>query len=189
LRVAVRDGPCLAYFNAGRLPECLATAEKGLWLAQGDLGLGADQIGFSPSLGLSGWHGVALSLTGHPRDGGAELDRVIERARMSEQLMPLCRSHFHHVLRCEVTGETAPALAHGREAVNYAERTGAQTARISAYLNLGIANVLKGAWHDALEVLGTASTIGRESRLSIVEGGVLAVKAAAHLASVMVQRP
>jgi hypothetical protein len=46
---------------------------------------------------------------------------------------------------------------------------------------LGIANVLKGAWHDALEVLGTASTIGRESRLSIVEGGVLAVKAAAHL--------
>jgi hypothetical protein len=117
LRVAVRDGPCLAYFNAGRLPECLATAEEGLWLAQGDLGLGADQIGFSPSLGLSGWHGVARSLTGRPRDGGAELDRVIERARMSEQLMPLCRSHFHHVLRCEVTGETAPALAHGREAV------------------------------------------------------------------------
>ena len=53
-----------------------------------------------------------------------ELDRVIELARASEQLMPLSLSHAYHVLRCEVTGEIAPALTHGREAVAYAERTG-----------------------------------------------------------------
>jgi tetratricopeptide (TPR) repeat protein len=181
LRVAVRDGPCLAYFYAGRLRECLATAEEALRLAQGDLDLGADRIGFSPSLGLSCLHGSALSLTGLPRDGAAEFDRVIERARTSQHLMPLFRSHAHHVNRCEVTGEAAPALAHGREAVNYAERTGNQSGRIFAYLNLGLANVLNGAWHDALEVLGTALAIGRERRLSLQEGGVLAVMAAAHL--------
>ena len=40
---------------------------------------------------------------------------------------------------------------------------------------------MKGACHDALEVLGTALTIGRERRLSVLEGGVLAVMAAAHV--------
>jgi tetratricopeptide (TPR) repeat protein len=181
LRVAVRYGLAGAYYLAGRFREGQVTAEEGLRLAQGDLGLGADRIGLSPSLGLSFWHGAALGLTGRPREGAAELDRVIEIARASQQLLPLYASHTWHVLRYEVTGEVASALAHGREAVDYAERTGAHIARIFAYLSLGLANVLNETWHDALEVLGTALTIARERRLSILEGGVLAAMAAAHL--------
>jgi tetratricopeptide (TPR) repeat protein len=181
LRVVVRQAPCMAYFTTGLPRECLAVAEQALGLARGDLDLGADRIGFSPSLGLSSWHGGALSATGHARDGEAELDRVIELARTSQQLTPLSASHALHVMRCEVTGEAAAALTRGREAVNYAERMGAHTARIFAYLNLGLANVLNGAWHEALEVLETALTIARGRRLSIAEGGVLASMAAAHL--------
>ena len=181
LRVGVRFGLSNAYLHAGRVRECLAVAEQGLGLARGELDLGADRHGFSPSLGLSFWRGAALSLTGRPREGGAELDRVIELARMSQQLTPLSVSHTFHVLRCEVTGEATPALVHGREAVNYAERTGSQLTRIYAYRALGLANVLNGAWHDALEVLETALTIARERRPSVQEGGVLAVMAAAHL--------
>jgi hypothetical protein len=126
-------------------------------------------------------HGVALSLTGHLREGGAELDRVIELARTSQQVTPLSVSHGYHVLRCEVTGEAAPALAHGRQAMDYAERTGSAGPRMFASLMLGVANVLNGAWHEALEVLGTALTIARERRLSLQEGGMLAAMAAAHL--------
>jgi tetratricopeptide (TPR) repeat protein len=118
---------------------------------------------------------------GRPREGATELDRVIELARTSQQLTPLSSSHSTHIFRCEVTGEAAPALAHGREAVDYAERTGNQITRIFAYLSLGHANVLNAAWNDALEALGTALTIGRERRLLVNEGGVLAVMAAAHL--------
>jgi tetratricopeptide (TPR) repeat protein len=150
-------------------------------MARGDLDLGADRLGFSPSLGLSFYHGAALSLTGRPRDGEAELDRVIELARTARQLHPLWSSHGIHVFRCEVTGEALPALAHGREAVDYAERTGAHIARIWAYLNLGIANVLNGAWRDALEVLGTALTIARERWLGVNEDYALGAMAAAHL--------
>jgi len=181
LRVAVRYGLSIAYFYAAQLRECLAVAEQGLGLARGDIDLGADRIGLSPSLGLSFWHGGALSLMGRARDGVAELDRVIELARTSQQLTPLSASHGVHVLRCEVTGEAAAALAHGREAVDYAERTGNHSGRIFAYFCLGLANVLNGACHDALEVLGTALTIGRERRLSVLEGGARAVMAAAHL--------
>jgi hypothetical protein len=40
-------------------------------------------------------------------------------------------------------------MAHGREAVSYAERMGSQVSRLFAYLSLGIANVLNKAWNDA----------------------------------------
>src|SRR5262249_61878552 len=76
LRVAVRYGLPNAYLWAGRLRECLSVTEEGLGLARGDLNLGADRIGLSPSLGLSCWHGIGLTMTGRPRDGAAELDRV-----------------------------------------------------------------------------------------------------------------
>jgi hypothetical protein len=147
---------------AGRLRESLAVAEQGLELTRGDLDLGTDRIGFSPSLGFSFMKGIALSLTGRPREGGPELNRVIELARMSQQLTPLSVSHSNHVLRCDVTGEAAPALAHGREAVDYAERTGNPLGRVIAYVNLGLANVLNRTWRDALEALEQAFAIGRE---------------------------
>jgi tetratricopeptide (TPR) repeat protein len=181
LRVAVRFGPSSTYFWAGRLRECLAVAEQGLELAPGDLHLGADRLGFRPSLGLSFLHGAGLCMTGHPREGATELDRVIDLARASQQLLPLSASHVWHVFRLEVTGEVAPALAHGREAVDHAERTGSEAGRIMAYFCLGLANVLNGAWQEALEALEQALMIGKERRLSVAEGGVLSVMAAAQL--------
>src|SRR5262249_5672455 len=181
LRVAVRYGLCVAYNVAGRLRECLAVAEQGLGLAQGDVALGADRLGFSPNLGLSLIHGGLLSLTGRLREGGVELDRVIEQARTSRQLFPLGVAHSFHVYRCEVTGEAASALAHAREAVDCAERTGSQQGRVIGYQSLGIANVLNCAWHDALEALEKVLAIGRERRLRSYESRVLAVMAAAHL--------
>src|SRR5262249_59649803 len=163
-----------------RLSASLAVAEEGLRLAQENLALGADRIGFSPSLGLSFMKGIVPNLTGRPREGAAALDRVIELARASQQLFPLWISHAWHVRRCEITGEAASALAHAREAVEYAERTGNQ-GRILAYGSLGIANILNRAWHDALEALEQALAIGRERRLLLWEGSVLAAMAAAHL--------
>jgi class 3 adenylate cyclase/tetratricopeptide (TPR) repeat protein len=181
LRVGVRFGPSVAYFYCGRLRESLVVAEEGLRLAQGDLSLGADRMAFSPSFGFSWCRGVALSLMGRPREGAAEFDQLIKLARTSQQLTPLSIAHAFHVFRCEITGEAAPALAHGREGVDYAERTGSEAGRLTAYLNLGRANILNRAWHDAIEVLEEALAIGKERRLQIWEGGVLAAMAAAHL--------
>jgi class 3 adenylate cyclase/tetratricopeptide (TPR) repeat protein len=181
LRVAVRYGPSNTYLWAGRLGECLATAEDGLRLAHGDLNLGANLIGLSPCLGLTSVHGAALSLTGRPRDGAAELERVIELARTSGQLLLLWFSHANQVFPCEVTGEAAFALAHGRESVDYAERTGNQIGRVFGYHSLGRANLLNGAWHDALKILEKALAISRERRLLSPEAGMLAAMAGAHL--------
>src|SRR5262249_37150689 len=89
LRVAVRYGFSIACRWAGRLRECFATTEEGFRLARGDLGLGADRTGFSPTLGLLYVHGNALNLTGHSREGATELDRVIDLAKTYLQLQPL----------------------------------------------------------------------------------------------------
>src|SRR5262249_20798522 len=79
------------------------------------------------------------------------------------------------------TGEAASAVAHARQAVDYAERIGLDHGRISAYCSLGIANVLNGAWKDATEPLQRAVALGRERRLPTVEGKVLAGMAAVYL--------
>ena len=181
LRVAVRFSLSNVHWLAGRLRECLAVAEQGLDLARGNPDPGTDRIGFSPNLGLSCLYGIALCMTGHPREGGAELDRVIELARTQHQLHLFWFSHALQVFRCEVTGEAASALVHGREALDYAERVGNPLGRLTGHRALGIANVLSGKWHEALEVLETALTIGRARRLQVVEGGVLATMAAANL--------
>src|SRR4029453_11930364 len=99
---------------------------------------------------------------GLPREGAADLDRVLELARRSQQLLPNFSARAFHVLRCQVTGEASAALAYAREAVEYAERTGSQVGRIFTRLPLGIANVLNREWHDALEALEEALAIGRE---------------------------
>src|SRR5262249_460613 len=96
LRVVVRYGLGVPYLPAGKLRECLTLAEQGLGLAR-DPKLGADRLGFSPSLGLSYMHGAALILVGHPREGGKELGRVIELAHRSQQLIPVSTAHAHHV--------------------------------------------------------------------------------------------
>jgi adenylate cyclase len=180
LRVLVRWGLVNAYFQTGQMGELNTNVEEGLRLAQGDLHLGADRIGFSPSLGLSSFRGLMLSLMGRLREGATELDRVIEVARASQQLMVLYTSHAFHVSRCEITGETAAALVHGREAVSVAERMENPFSRVYAYFNLGLAHVLNGTWDDALAALEQALAIGRDRRLALVEGRVLAVMSAAY---------
>jgi class 3 adenylate cyclase/tetratricopeptide (TPR) repeat protein len=181
LRVAVRNIPCVAYFQSAQLHECLSLAEEALALAGGNLELGADRLAFSPTLGFWALHGATLCITGHVREGGAELDKVAELARASQQLFPLlnCRSLQTHY--CEITGDAVSALAHAREALDYAERIGSYQGRVYAYSALGIANVMNHAWRDALDALEQALRIGRERRLGNYEARVLAAIAAAHL--------
>jgi tetratricopeptide (TPR) repeat protein len=181
LRVSVRYGLCLAHWYSGRFRESLASVNEGLNLAQEDLDIGADRLGFSPYLGYSMLRGLALSLMGDPRKGVAELDRLIELARVSQQFVPLWVSHTFHVYCCEVTGDAAAALGHARDAVDYAERASSSQGRIAAYSGLGVANVLNLAWHDALDVLEQALAIGRDRQLLAMEGRLLTGMAAAHL--------
>jgi hypothetical protein len=113
LRVVVRYGLSNAYYRAGRQRECLAVADQGLGLARGDLGLGADRIGFSPSRGLSFFHGFALSLTGRPREGvvggsaaGAVLSRRVRRRGKDPHsfFVPLpSMDHLHSYCRATFT--------------------------------------------------------------------------------------
>src|SRR5262249_53411916 len=100
LRVAVRYSLCFRQWFAGRLSECLSVTEQGLELVRADLNLGTDRMGFSPNLGFRFMKGTALCLMGRLHEGEAELDRVIELARASQQWFPLCTSHVYQVFRC-----------------------------------------------------------------------------------------
>jgi adenylate cyclase len=156
LKAANRYGLCIANWQAARLRECLAVADQGQKLAQGDLTLGADRSGLSPSLGFSLFRSVLLSQMGRLREGAVGLDRVIRLAQASQQLNPLWLANIYHVFRCDITGEAPSALAYARAAMEYAERMGSESGRIAAYYSLGIAHCLNCAWDDALEGLEQA---------------------------------
>jgi class 3 adenylate cyclase len=181
LRVAVRHGLCGTNFYEGELRECIAIADHGLGLARGALSLDNPLIGMSPVLALSSWRAAALILTGRPQEGAAELDRLIEVARSSQQPIVLWLSHVFQVFGCEIAGEQALAMAHAREAVESAERTGSPIVRAIAYFSLGLANLVTRAWRDALTALELSLAVGRERRLQLWEGRVLAAMAAAQL--------
>jgi ATP/maltotriose-dependent transcriptional regulator MalT len=72
-------------------------------------------------------------------------------------------------------------LAHAREVVESAERTGNQLARVMVSCALGIANVLNGSWHEALEALEQALANGKDRRLLCWEAKVLGEMAMVHL--------
>src|SRR5262249_56738333 len=118
---------------------------------------------------------------GGPGEGGAARAGVGEVAGAFERLAPPLFSHFYHVLRCELTGDAASALAHARATVEYAEQSGITHGRIGGYLCLGIANLLNRAGQVSLEALEEALAIGRERRLRLQEAGLLTTMASAHL--------
>jgi hypothetical protein len=62
----------------------------------------------------------------------------MDMARASRQLLPLYTSHTFHVDRCEITGETASALAHAREAVTLSERMGSHFPRMLPISHSGV---------------------------------------------------
>ena len=138
LRVAVRYGLCYCLLDAGRLRECLAVAEEGLRARSGRSRPRRRSNRVQPEPRL-----LVFARRCPEPDGassrGRSRARPGDRARATRlsSCTPLFFSHAFHVFRCEVTGEAAPALAHGREAVDYAERTGSQIGRIFAYLASG----------------------------------------------------
>jgi hypothetical protein len=66
-------------------------------------------------------------------EGAVELDRVIELARKSQQVVLMWVAHNFHVFRCWVTGDAVAALTHAQEAVDDVESTASRHGLISTY--------------------------------------------------------
>ncbi|MEE8557807.1 MAG: tetratricopeptide repeat protein, partial [Myxococcota bacterium] len=80
------------------------------------------------------------------------------------------------------SGRTEGALAHGRSAVESAERYGSPYFSANAYRALGLAHLLNGEWNEAIPALRQGLSIVRDTRSALhLQAPILAQLAEAHL--------
>jgi tetratricopeptide (TPR) repeat protein len=95
------------------------------------------------------------------------LEQAIASAEQYGDWTPCSALHVVYAELCDFTGDVAAAVAHGRAAVERAEKTGNLALRVWAFGALGLADVLDGRRREALDTLGQALAISREHRAAL----------------------
>jgi adenylate cyclase len=156
LQLAVRPPPSYALFILGRLPQALATIDRGLELADGDVRLGANTLFVSPYAWSVMSRSFVLAYLGRLAEASEGLHRAMQLARSQGDVEVLGYAHVNRAWLARQTGDVEPAHAHAGEAVDIAERMGNAYARVQAYSCLAQAHLLREEW-DAAAVAGERS--------------------------------
>jgi class 3 adenylate cyclase/tetratricopeptide (TPR) repeat protein len=183
LQLAVRPPPTYALFMLGRLREALATIERGLELAAGDVRLGADTLFVSPYAWSIMTRSFLLAYLGRLPEAGEGLDRAMQLARDQADVEVLGYAHANRAWLTRQTGEVESALPHAGQAVDIAERMGNAYARTQAYSCLALAHLSRKEWDEAVEAGEQSLAISRERRTGVqFEPWTLATLGEAYLA-------
>jgi class 3 adenylate cyclase/tetratricopeptide (TPR) repeat protein len=183
LQLVVRPPPTYALFMLGRLREALATIERGLELAAGDVRLGADTLFVSPYAWAVMTRSFLLAYLGRLAEAANGLDRAMQFARDHGDVEVLGYAYANRAWLARQTGEIESALGHAGQAVDIAERMGNAYARTQAYSCLALARLSRGEWDDAVEAGQQSLAISRERGTGFqFEPWTLATLAEAYLA-------
>jgi adenylate cyclase len=182
LRIWSREAQGWAYFVLGRLAEALTSTDEGIALGQADPHVGLDLAGYRPYLGVLWVRARVLGALGRLTEAAHGLEQALAQAERYGDWVTCGALREVSAQLCDFTGDVRAAVAHGRAAVEVAEKTGNNSVRVLAFGGLGLANVLDGQGCDALDALGQALAIARERRAGLqVEAQLLAHLARAQL--------
>jgi adenylate cyclase len=147
---------------AGRVTDGLRETEKAIELGGGDLELGTQLFGFSVA-NFSVFQRACLILwEGRLREAAECLQRSLEVAIELNEPTPICQINCWFVALEELTGTPQRALLRSQQAIEHAERSGADFNRTSAREHLGWAQLMQGHAADALESLLRVDHLQRE---------------------------
>jgi hypothetical protein len=123
-----------------------------------------------------------LTALGRPLDAVHEGERAIEIARGRKDNEALLMSHHAFVSVGEAIGDAAGALAHARQAVEFADGTAGPALAGAALQQLGRAQRLNGEGREAATALEESLATTRKYRTGLIgEGSTLALLAEAYL--------
>jgi len=183
LRMLSRVSLTWLLVHSSQLHEAVAATEEADQLCEGDVAVGADLLGFSPLGTLLVLRGAALAFLGRFEDSAAALERAIAIGQQRADMEVLNWAHVWYVLRHELAGDAAAALAHARQAVEYGEVAGSAALRATALGALGLALLATGAPRQAVDATSEALAMTRDLAVgSFTEALDLSVLARAHLA-------
>jgi len=148
-QVATQAALVQSQIMAGRLREARREVEPALAWVAAQPGLGNEQTGFDTHTWFLAMRGQLGTETGDLAGATADLDLAIERSRALGETEILGWSHEMRSYLARWLGDPEGALAHGRQAVQVAERTGSAFSQTSAYGTLALAQRMVGRWEEA----------------------------------------
>jgi adenylate cyclase len=160
LRMAARRFLHTGVVFCGSLAESLTLVDEVIELHEKSPGLGIDLLGYDFHPIALSWRGWTLAALGRAAESDDALRRAADLARRSGDVgaLSVVEAQSAHVAWSRGDGPTA--LAHGRRAVELAERFGAATTMGLAYACLGFACELEERWAEAVEALELATERG-----------------------------
>jgi tetratricopeptide (TPR) repeat protein len=147
LQSAARVALARALLDRGSLQQVLAVTDEGLRLSPDDYRILMVR-------------GIALSLSGRPREAPDALEGAIRRAQAADALPFLATAHGLCVQVEFFLGDVDAALRHGRRAVELEERIGSHAGLSMAYGSLGRALMQAEQWEEARTALARAIEMG-----------------------------
>jgi adenylate cyclase len=182
LALAARVVMATSLHFQGRVRDALAVADWAVARRPDDPASETARFWISPFTYILGLRGLLRSLSGRFEAGRRDLDAALELAREIDDAEALGCVHGFHVQHARCAGEAGEALAHARQMVDVAEKTGIPLLRVDGYLSLGSALSASARWDAAASALERALEIVESRRILLGQRRrILAALAEVHL--------
>jgi tetratricopeptide (TPR) repeat protein len=156
----------------GETRAALAGLEEAMERIGEDYELGRDVIGFSPLIWSIYFRGYLLCVNGRLEESRRENDRALALAREHDDVESLGWAQGGYGFLEYYSGEIADGLAHTRDAVELAERTGSAFSRLTAYWSLGLDRLVRHEWADAVDAFEESLRLIRETHTGMQYEGL-----------------
>jgi len=154
-------------FWTGRLRETLTHIDAARRrLARGQPKTTPIPVGLMGETFVTALHGLCLSMMGRPRDGAAELERVVQLADEEDSLEGRSIARQFRAIAALTAGELSVAAAHAQTAAELATRAANPFMQQMASSCLGYAYVYLGRLDEAVRLL--APLVDDESTASVL---------------------
>jgi class 3 adenylate cyclase/tetratricopeptide (TPR) repeat protein len=141
----------------GPVGEGLRLSEEALALLREDPRRGRELIGFDPEVGVSGFRGLFLGLSGRLAEAQPVIERALRLARERNERAGLMLAEAFAGWLHECRGDAALAVSHVTRSVRMAEESGARGFLGLAYMTLARALLLAGRYADVVETTDRAA--------------------------------
>src|SRR5256886_12126830 len=140
-----------APYCIGEYRECVAICDRAIELADGDPTVGAGIVVGCPYAWCHGFKGFVLVILGELEEARKLIEQGRKIAREQGDIEVVGWSHMWSAWLAYVQGEPEATLGHGQQALEIAERIGDSFSRAWAWLQLGLAERMRGEWERSIE--------------------------------------
>jgi class 3 adenylate cyclase/tetratricopeptide (TPR) repeat protein len=188
LYIALSTG-AYGLFCAGKFREAVAVVDRAIELAAGDRTVAAGTTMACPYAFCHTFKGGMLIFLGRLDEAGGLIEQGIELAHEAGDIETVGFGRGYITLRAYLEGEPDVALGHAQPIVESAERIGSSFSRAWSWSWLGIAQLMRQDWQQAIHALERSLAISTEGHTTLeARGWRLALLGEAYLGAGDVER-